>query len=181
MKLLHNQRKENPSTLEDDPQEKRHSEMAEYRVRSRALAKIQKAGLPKPEPYMRNGEPINPKIDLKLASIDNAALGKLMAEFTASCEYAAYAAAVADIDRTIEKNILEFVEAKVRLSKSGTVQRKADKTNVDPHVIAARQAFLEKDAIATLTATLLRSYERSLQTISREITRRQNELEYRQT
>jgi hypothetical protein len=148
-------------------------------VRQKALAKIRKAGLSKPEqPTDRNGEPINPKLDLKLASVDAAALGNMLARFTASCEYIAYVSAIADIDRSIEKSILEFVEAKVRLSKTGSnARRQADKAQIDPRVIAAKQAFLEKDAIATLTATLLKSYERSLSTISREITRRQNELE----
>lgn len=155
------------------------NDVEEYRVTLRAMAKVRKAGLPKPKQYMKHGEPLNPKLDLHLASIDNSALGKLMTEFTAAAEYAAYAAAVADIDRTVEQNVLEFVESKVRLSKGGTVQKKSDKTNVDPRVIEARAKFLEKDAIATLTAVIQKNYERSLATISREITRRQTELEHR--
>lgn len=183
MKLPKNLPTGNQSSSEDDSddhsEKQRHSDIDDYRVRQRALAKVRKAGLPRPEPVTdRHGEPFNPKLSLKLASIDAAALGKLMAEFTAACDYAAYAAAIADIDRSIEKSILEFVEAKVRLSKTGSnARRQADKALIDPRVIAAKQAFLEKDAIATLTATLLRNYERSLSTISREITRRQNELE----
>jgi hypothetical protein len=103
----------------------------------------------------------------------------MLVEFTACAEYATYAAAIADINRSVEENIMEFVISKVRLTKSGTVQKKNDKTNVDPHVIAAKQRFLEKEAIATLTETIQRNYERALSTISREITRRQNELEHR--
>jgi hypothetical protein len=161
-----------------------HSEIGKvdvdgYRVTQRAMAKVRKAGLPRPQQYTKGGEPLDPKLDLRLASIDNGALGKLLVEFTAAAEYAAYLAAVADIDKTVEENVLQFVEAKVRLSKSGTVQRKADKTNVDPLVIEARAKFLEKDAIATLTITIQKNYERSLSTISREITRRQTELERR--
>ena len=155
-----------------------HKEMEQYRVTQRAMAKIRKAGLPKPEQYTdKHGEPLNPKLGRDLAKVDNVTLGRLMTEFTAAAEYASYAAAIADIDRMSEKNVLEFVEAKVRLSKSGTVRKQADKTIIDPHVIAARQAFLEKDAIATLTATIAKSYERAIQTISREITRRQSELD----
>lgn len=144
------------------------------------MAKIRRAGLAKPAQYFdKHGEPLAPKLDLKLASIDNAALGKMMAEFTAAAEYAAYAAAIADINRTVEKNVMEFTVSKIRLSKSGPMQKANDKANIDPHVVAARQNYLEKDAVATLTATILKNYERSLSTISREITRRQNELEHR--
>ena len=153
-------------------------EIEQFRVTVRAQAKIKKAGLPKPEQYEKNGEPLNPKLSLKLASISNGELGKLMAEFTASAEYATYAAAIADINRTVALNVLEFVEAKVRLSKTGTVQLKGDKTRVDPRVITARAEFLEKDAVATLTQSLQKNYERGLSTISREITRRQSELDH---
>jgi hypothetical protein len=142
----------------------------------KAKAKILKAGLPKPNRYLDDdNEPLNPKLDLQLASVDNGTLGRLMAEFTAAAEYAAYAAAVADINKSIEESVLEFVEAKTRLRKTGTVQHKSDKTAVDPHVVRARAGYLEKEAVAKLSATILKNYERALSTISREITRRQNE------
>lgn len=157
----------------------RKADVEGYRVTQRALAKVRKAGLPRPRQQVVDGEALNPELDLNLADIDNGSLGRLLVEFTAACEYAAYLAAVADIDRTVEQNVMEYVEAKVRLSKTGTVQRRADRTNVDPLVIDARSRFLEKDAISTLTAAIQKNYERSLSTISREITRRQNELEHR--
>lgn len=134
--------------------------------------------MPKPEPYLdEDGKTLSPRLKRNLASVDNPTLGRLMTEYTAAAEYAAYAAAIADIDRSVERSILDFVEAKIRLTKSGTVQKKADKAMIDPHVVAAKQAFLEKDAIATLTATIAKSFERAIQTISREITRRQSELD----
>jgi hypothetical protein len=176
MKLLGNSANGSPSffTVKHSEQ-KLHDEITTYQVQQKAHAKIRKAGLPKPERYTKNDEPLDPKLDLKLATIDNGALGRLMAEFTAACEYAAYAAACADIDKTVAENVLEFVEAKTRLSKSGTVQLKSDKTKIDPRVIAARSDFMEREAIAKLTAVILKNYERGLSTISREITRRQNE------
>jgi hypothetical protein len=180
MKLLPNLKNGNLSSS-TDPAEKRRSEVEGYRVTQTALAKVRKAGLPKPYQYKKDDEPLTPKLDLKLASVNNDALGRMLVEFTAASEYASYAAAIADIDRTVEKNILDFTEAKVRLSKSGTVQRKADKTMVDPLVIEARQRFLDKDALATLTAAIQKNYERSLSTISREITRRSNEMDRRTT
>jgi hypothetical protein len=100
-----------------------------------------------------------------------------MTEYTAACEYASYAAAIADIDRSVERSVLDYVEAKTRLSKTGTVRKVADKALIDPTVVAARQAYLEKDALATLTATIAKSYERAINTVSREITRRQSELD----
>jgi len=152
-------------------------EVDSFRVTQRALAKIRKAGLPRPKHYKKGGEPLDPKLDLHLASTDNETVGRMLVEFTAASEFATYAAAIADIDRTVERNVLEFVESKVRLSKSGTVQRRSDKTNVDPRVVEARARYLEKDAIAAMTEAIQKNYERSLATISREITRRQTELE----
>lgn len=167
-----------PSQPEHQQEKRTRGDVEQYRVTQAAIAKIRKAGLPKPEQYIdAEGNPLNPRLKKDLARTDNASLGRMMTEFTAAAEYASYAAAIADIDRSVEKSILEYTEAKVRLTKTGTEQKKRDKTQVDPHVIEARQRFLEKDALATLTATIARSYERAISTISREITRRSNEME----
>lgn len=179
MKLLQTDDEETFTMDHDEVVDRRGiSEIVDsYRVTQTALAKIRKAGLPRPKQYEKGGKPLNPKLDLHLASTDNETVGRLLMEFTAASEYATYAAAIADIDRTVERNVLEFVESKVRLSKGGTVQRRTDRTNVDPRVIEARARYLEKDALATLTDAIQKNFERSLSTISREITRRQTELE----
>jgi hypothetical protein len=153
-------------------------EVEQFRVMQKAQAKLKKAGLPKPTQYRDDeDEPLDPKLRADLPSISNAELGVLMGQFVAMCEYAAYAAAVADVNRTTALSILNFVEAKVRLSKSGTVRQRADKTEVDPRVVAARTEFLERDAVATLTAALQKNYERGYTALSREISRRQVEAE----
>lgn len=167
--------------IEDDDRSIRY-DVAEYRVTQIAIAKLRKAGLPKPQKYAgEDGEVLAPVLDLNLASVSNMQLGNLLVAFTACAEYASYCAAIAAVDRTVELNIFAFVQAKVRLSKTGTVRNRDDKTATDPRVVAANAKFLEKDAIAELTAVVQKNYERGLSTISREITRRQSELEYKQS
>jgi len=148
-----------------------------YRATQEAVAAVKRARLTIPHrPLAENGVDLNPKLTSDLASTPSHTLGKLLTQFTAIADYAAYAAALADIERVIEEHALEYVTARVRLEKSGTVQEKADKTAVDPRVRAASATYFERMAIATLTQTLLENYERDLSAVSREITRRGNEM-----
>jgi hypothetical protein len=174
--MLLGKKSDENSTDGSRPSSRPDREVEDFRVLQVAQGKIRKAGLPRPTLQTKNDEPLQPKLDLSLASVDNKTLGKLMAEFTAAAEYASYAHAIADINLTIEEYVLEFVTAKTRLGKSGTVQETKDKTTIDPKVREATATYLEKLAVAKLTASIMNNYERGIMAISREITRRQNEL-----
>jgi len=140
------------------------------------VAAVKRARLTIPQrPVNDQNEDINPKLPLDLAASTPDKLGKLLTQFTAMCDYTAYAAALADIDSTVEEHVLETVTARVRLEKSGTVSEKADKTSIDPRVRDAAQKYFERYALFKLTATLLSNYERDLSAVSREITRRGQE------
>lgn len=149
-----------------------------YRVFQAASAKIKKAGLRVPQqPLNNDGEPIVLRLNAAVVDMDNVSLGKLLVDLSALCDYAAYAAAVAEINLSVETAVFEFVRAKVRIGKSGKVHESRDKTNIDPRFIEAQSQLLEKQAIATLTKVLVENYQRDWQTVSREITRRGQESE----
>lgn len=100
-----------------------------------------------------------------------------MTQFTALADYASVAAAEADIDLSVAEHVYEHVKSTVRLSKSGTVSERADKTIIDPQVKAAAQHYFNALALSKLTTQVLRAYERDLATVSREISRRGQDLE----
>lgn len=100
-----------------------------------------------------------------------------MTQFTALADYASVAAAEADIDLSVAEHVYEHVKSTVRLSKTGTVQDKADKTIIDPQVKAAAQHYFQAEALSKLTMQILRAYERDLATVSREISRRGQDLD----
>ena len=99
-----------------------------------------------------------------------------MTHFTAHADYISVAATEADIELSVAEHIYEHVQAVVRLEKEGTVQERADKTTSDPQVKAAAQNYYNALALAKMTQTLLHAAERDLSTVSREITRRSNEM-----
>lgn len=179
MKLLKNSDSGslNLSTALEESKKNLAEEVDSFRVLQTAQAKIRKAGLPHPRQAVDSeGEILRPDLN-GLAGMDNVSLGKLLAELTSVCDYTAYAAAIADVNLTVETAVFEYVRSKVRISKTGKVHESRDKTIVDPRVVSAQASLLEKQAIAALTKVLLENYQRDWQTVSREITRRGQESE----
>jgi hypothetical protein len=135
-------------------------------------------GLPPPQqPLGEDGQMLQPKMpdDLSRATPDR--LGKLMGQLVACANYATYLAAVDDVAATLAENRLEFLTAHVRQQKTGNSTVRRDKARNDPRVREANREFLTATAKHKLTTALLDNYERQIAAVSREISRRQLELE----
>lgn len=139
----------------------------------RAIHQIQEMGLPTPkQPLDHDGNPVAPQLQDDLTKLSSQELGKLLALVTACADYAAYIAAVSDVSRNEAQQSMDLTWARVRMEKSGTVGERDNKTNLDPRMVHSRREFLEREAVARLTAVVSKNYERDLNTLSREITRR---------
>lgn len=147
--------------------------LEEFQAKEHAVAQIRRAKLPFPRrPTDEDGKELTPRLPNDLSAATSDKLSRLITQFTALADYASVAAAEADIELSVAEHVYEYVQSTVRLGKSGTVQDKADKTNIDPQVKAAAQHYYNALALSKLTTQLLRAYERDISTISREITRR---------
>jgi hypothetical protein len=149
-------------------------------VMADAVHEIHNLGLARPKlPRTADGDPLNPKLPRDLAGAPSQHLGKLLGHLTSCANYAAYVASAEDLRRVVAEHELEYITARVRLEKTGTNAAKNDKTAADPRVKDANAAYFAAFAKAKMTAVLLANYERQISAVSREITRRTNELERR--
>lgn len=145
-----------------------------WRCTDRVIAAAEHAGLPAPCQPLVKGKVIGP-LTIDLTKVTSSRLGELLAEYTAQTGCASYAATIADLEANADEQALESVTARVRLLKTGTVQERSDKATNDPQVKAATKKALESRSLAALVQTVYRNYERDLNAISREITRRGQE------
>lgn len=153
-----------------NPQE---ASFEENRSSEIAIEKLKKARLSIPSAPSGNTCPQMPEDITELGDKD---LGHYMGIYSAWISYAESVSALADIRATTRENIFDFVQAKVRIEKSGTVQDKSDQTTVDERYQEALSDFETASATRSLTQSLLRGYIRNYEALSRELTRRQNEL-----
>lgn len=141
-------------------------------------ADVLRHGLPAPQmPTTEDGEFLQPKMPDDLSKATPERLGRLMSQLVACANYASYIAAIDDVAATLAENRLEFVTAQVRMQKSGNSTVRRDKARNDPRVRDANRDYLTAMAKNKLTASLLESYERQIAAVSREISRRQLELD----
>lgn len=171
MKLIRNFRRSPLDSTEGQPP----SPAEAFRKVTDAVAELEASGLPIPQQPTIQGQPL-PALSTDLTRESNQTLGKLLSEFTAMANYVSYAATVADLTATADEHALEYETARTRLVKTGTVSEKNDKATVDPRVHHAQVKAYESRAVAELTESIRRNYERDLMAISREITRRGNEM-----
>ena len=152
--------------------------IADFQSKEEAIALVRKAKLPVPKrPINADGEEIHPRLPFDLPHTTTDKLGRLLGQFTSLADYASVAAAEADIELSVAEHVYEYVKSTVRLSKTGTVQDKSDKTTIDPQVKAAAQNYYRALALSKLTTQILRACERDLATISREISRRGQDMD----
>lgn len=150
---------------------------ADFQAKEEALVKLRKARLSIPKrPVDEEGNPLSLSLPRDLAATSSEKLGQLMTQFTSQADFIAVAATEADIELNVAEHVYERIQAMVRLQKEGTVQERADQTMVDPEVKAAAQNYYRAVALSKMTQTLLHACERDLNAISREITRRANEM-----
>jgi hypothetical protein len=99
-------------------------------------------------------------------------LGELFGRFSAYAAFLEEAVALADIDAGEKEAYLEHIQAKVRLTKSGTVQDKNAKALNSEEYIHCEMESFKAGAKAKLLKARLRGYDKCAAALSREITRR---------
>lgn len=113
-----------------------------------------------------------PEMPADISKIAGDDLGELFGQFSAWSAYLEEAVSLADIESEEKSAYLEHVQAKVRLTKSGTVQDKNAKAlNSEEYIFHEMEAY-KAVAKAKLLKARMRGYDKFVAALSREITRR---------
>ena len=123
-----------------------------------------------------------PELPDDITAIDSDSLGKLFTELTAWADYAASQLTIALIDERSVQKEKEFKENTLLVKRMGA-QAKGERVTtvkaeiaIDPEIHALDIAFEEKYAYRKFVEMILNNHERNLSLVSREITRRSNDL-----
>lgn len=144
---------------------------------SDALSKLHELGLSIQRPTMDVGE--LPR-DITLLSSEQ--LGEKFSILTAWADYAATQLAVAQVEERAAQKKLEYLENRLLVQRMG-VAAKGDRITLVKAQIAIDQdvrdlelEYEEKYAYRKLVEMMLSNYERDIALVSRELTRRSNDL-----
>lgn len=125
-----------------------------------------------PRPLGPDGKPANPVLPRDITLLTDEKLGRLHGEFAAMVSYTYGQLAVQSVKHGISKRYERIVRAKVRLTKSGTVDDKAAKVEVDPRVQKSSLDMLAAESMEVLTESIHQGFQVGKDVCSREITRR---------
>jgi hypothetical protein len=144
---------------------------------SYALSKLAELGLSIKKPTMDVG---NLPADITLLSSEQ--LGEKFTVLTAWADYAASQLAVAQIEERTVQRKLDFLENKMLVQRMGTAVKGERITlvkaqiAVEPEIQDLSIEYEEKYAYRKLVEMMLSNYERDIALVSRELTRRSNDL-----
>lgn len=117
-----------------------------------------------------------------ITAIPSDALGELFTRLTAWTDYIASQLAMAQLEERAAQKKLDFTENTMLVKRMGA-QVKGERVttvkaevSVHPDVVSLDNEYEEKYAYRKLVEMLLNNHERDLQLVSREITRRTNDL-----
>ena len=140
----------------------------------RVLSELVRLHLP-PEQYPSGvGEDVFPN---NIVEVPDTELGRLHSVFTALACYAESQTALSDSRLVYAESELEYIRSVLHLRRSG--EKVADakaRVNIDPQFLEAQRTYLYCHSLYKLTRSKLESFNRKCQCISREITRRSQEL-----
>lgn len=144
---------------------------------SDAIAKLKELGLSIQKPTMEVGQLPS---DITLLSSEQ--LGEKFTILTAWADYASSQMAVAVIEERAAQKRLDFLENKLLLQKMGSAAKGERITlvkaqiAVDQDVQDLSKEYEEKYAYRKLVEMMLNNFERDIALVSRELTRRSNDL-----
>jgi hypothetical protein len=144
---------------------------------SEALQKLESLGLSIAKPTMEVGH-----LPSDITMLNSEQLGEKFTVLTAWADYAASLLAVAQVDERAAQRKLAFKENTLLVSRLGSAT-KGDRVTlvkaqiaIDPEILALSQDYEDKYAYRKLVEMMLSNYERDIALISRELTRRSNDL-----
>lgn len=125
------------------------------------------------QPLGPTGEPLQPQLPADITKLSNERLGQLYGEFVAVATYADAQLGLSDIVHVETEYTSEMTEARWGLHTEG--QNKDERTyalRTNSHVKHARESALTKRARKVLLSKLISGYERAINALSREMSRR---------
>lgn len=145
-----------------------------------ALAYAEELRLPLPdEPLDERGRPMRPELPPDITKLSTDQLGRLYGQFAAVEAYANAHLGMADVAETDWETQHDLVDAQAGLQAEGKNRdERAYVRKLDAEVVKKRQTALAKRARRVFLASLVKGYERSITTISREYSRRGIEREH---
>ena len=178
--------REDNSINKDKAEHPKVEKLKEMEQKERAKARIKKAGLSFPSRPEIPPELQEPNGDVKLpedvTAIPDKKLGQYLSIFNSLASYAQCIVAIADIEKTTAENIARMAE-RFEIQDLPKSRRKNEDLRYGSvylidYVFDLRQEAIEKRADYKMAESVLQSYERAIQSLSREITRRGNEMKY---
>lgn len=125
-------------------------------------------------PKDENDEVLDPSMPSDITNLNDTRLGQLHGEFAAMASYVYGQLGLRSVEHAIAKRAERLTRAKVRIEKSGTVEDKAAKTEVDSRTRAVSELLLIAESTEVLTRAVFDGYLVGRDLCSREMTRRMN-------
>lgn len=144
---------------------------------SDALAKLHELGLSIRKPTMEVGQLPN-----DITTLSSEQLGETFTVLTAWADYASSQLAIAQIEERSALNRLNLLENRLLVTKMGSAVKGERVTLVkaqiaiDEDILELSQDYEDKYAYRKLVEMMLSNYERDIALVSRELTRRSNDL-----
>ncbi|NLZ54293.1 MAG: hypothetical protein GX892_14330 [Thermoanaerobacteraceae bacterium] len=159
-------------------------EVKNYSVREATMAKIQKAGLPIPDkpPDLVEGVNVFTEWDnlVKshggIANIPFSILGDYLDKWTSIVSYARWVEAIADIDQATAREIRDTIKKQLYTIQDGGRELREALVHIEPLYREWEQKYVESLSMLIAVKALREGYERRADAISREITRRMNDV-----
>lgn len=142
-----------------------------------AIAKLKELGLSIQKPTMEVGQ-----LPSDITMLSSEQIGEKFTVLTAWADYASSQMAVAVIEERAAQKRLDFLQNKLLLQKMGTAIKGERITlvkaqiAVDQDVQDLSMDYEEKYAYRKLVEMMLNNFERDISLVSREVTRRSNDL-----
>ncbi|BAU28229.1 hypothetical protein DFP93_101306 [Aneurinibacillus soli] len=156
--------------------------LATWDVRKEVVERIKRSGLPiplkptEPEAMSTEWNEMNQQHG-GLSNIPFDELGNFLGKWDALTAYARYVEAVADLEQTAIKERKDHVKSQLYVLSEGTREIRYASCQSDPLYVGLQHKFEIAEATYTAMRALREGYEGKVNVISREITRRGNELQ----
>lgn len=150
-------------------------EIEDWKLQSKAERKLLKADIPAPKRLKRS---LYLDFPDDVTEIPDKELGHYLGIYESQAAWISYCRARREIDLEHGRILLDYVYAKLLISKEGKTTEQKAQVEADPFYNKCKLEFLEIEADLKMLNASLESCERYAKTISREITNRKDKVDY---
>ncbi len=157
----------------------RGQDAAKKMLRDRVRGYLDKLDLEIPErPVDDKQRPLTPRLPVDITRVSLEEIGRLYGQFIAMAQYASAQLGLVDVDHIESDYEAEQAEARYGLVADGNnaTERKYN-TQLHPGLMSKAEIKLEKKARKVMLTALVEGYRKSADCLSREMSRRNVELE----